>query len=157
MTPRAKLLAVRQLDQSLSGYKRLKEITRPGKGWVRTIRKTLGMSARQLGSRTGMTQAGIAQIENSEAEGKATLSSMNKMAAALDCTFVYGLVPNSTLQDFIERRAREVATRRVRGTSHSMLLESQAVTDEQTESQINMLADEILATLPSHMWNQDDA
>jgi len=157
MTTRAKLLAVRQLDQSLSGFKKLKEIARPGKGWVHTIRKTLSMSAKQLGIRVGMSQAGIAQIENSEAEGKATLSSMNKMAAALDCTFVYGFVPNSTLQDFIEKRAGEVATKRVRGTSHSMSLESQAVADEQTKLQINMLADEILATLPRHMWNEDDA
>ncbi len=156
MTTRAKLLAVRQLDQALSGFKKLQEISRPSKGWVQSIRKTLGMSAKQLGNRAGMTQAGIAQIENSEAEGKATISSMNKMAAALDCTFVYGLVPNSTLQDFIERQAREIATKRVRGTSHSMSLESQSVANEQTELQINVLTDEVMATLPRHMWNEDD-
>ncbi len=157
MGVRAKLLAIRQLDQILSGFKQLGKASRPAKGWVQVIRKTLGMSAKQLGKRVGMSQAGIAQIEKSEAEGKATLATMNKMAAAIDCRFVYALVPNSTLQDFIERQATEVATRRVRGTSHSMLLESQTVTEEQTELQIKLLTDEILTTLPRHMWNQDDA
>jgi hypothetical protein len=37
-----------------------------------------------------------------------------------------------------------------------MALESQTVPDEQTDLQIKMLTDEILATLPRHMWNQDD-
>ena len=155
MGTQAKLLAIRQLDQALSGFRQPGKVSRPGKGWVQAIRKTLGMSAKQLGKRAGMSQAGIAQIENSEAEGKATLSTMNKMAAALDCTFVYALVPNSNLQDFIERQARAVATRSMRSTSHSMSLESQTVTDEQTELQIKMLTDEILKTLPRHMWNQD--
>ncbi len=156
MGVRAKLLAIRQLDQVLSGFRKLREVSRPGNGWVQTIRKTLGMSAKQLGRRAGMSQAGIAQIEKSEAEGKATLATMNKMAAALGCKFVYAVVPNSTLHDFIERQAREVAARRVRSASHSMSLESQAATEEQTELQIKLLMDEILATLPRHIWNQDD-
>lgn len=156
MSTQAKILAVHQLDQVLSGFKQLREVSRPSNGWVQAIRKTLGMAAKQLGNRANMSQAGITQIENSEAEGKATLSTMNKMAAALDCTFVYALVPNSTLQYFIERQAREVATRRVQSTSHSMSLESQTIADEQTELQIKLLTDEILATLPRHMWNQDD-
>lgn len=153
MGKRAKLLAVHQLDQVLSGFKKLGKVSRPGNGWVQAIRKTLGMSGKQLGNRANMSQAGIAQIENSEAEGKATLSTMHKMAAALDCTFVYALVPKTTLWDSIERQALNIAAKRVRSTSHSMSLESQTVTDEQTELQIKMLTDEILATLPRHMWN----
>lgn len=156
MSTRAKLLAIRQLDQVLSGFKQSGKASRPGKGWIQAIRKTLGMSAKQLGKRVGMSQAGIAQIEKSEAEGKATLATMNKIAAALDCTFVYALAPNSTLRNFAERQARKVAARRVRGASHSMSLESQTVANEQTEFQIKMLMDEILTNLPRHMWNQDD-
>lgn len=157
MSTRAKMLAVRQLDQVLSGFKHLHKVPRPGNGWIQAIRKTLGMSAKQLGNRANMSQAGIAQIENSEAEGKATLSTMKKMADALDCTFVYAFVPNSTLQEAIERQVRELATRRVRSTAHSMSMESQTVTGKQTELQIKLLTDEILTTLPRHIWDQDDA
>jgi len=156
MSTRAKLLAVHQLDQTLSEFKQLREVPRPGNGWVQAIRKTLGMSAKQLGNRANMSQAAIAQIEKSEADGKTTLSTMNKMAAALDCTFVYALVPKTTLRDTIERQALNIAVKRVRSASHSMALESQTVPDEQTDLQIKMLTDEILATLPRHMWNQDD-
>lgn len=155
MGTRAKLLAVHQLDRALSGLKQLREIPRPGSGWVQAIRKTLGMSAKQLGNRANMSQAGIAQIEKSEAEGKATLSTMHKMAGALDCTFVYALVPKTTLQNSIERQAINIAVKRVRSTSHSMSLESQTVTDEQTDLQIKMLTDEILTTMPRYMWDQD--
>lgn len=155
MNIRAKQLAIRQLDRVLSGFKQPGTDRRPRNGWVQAIRKTLGMSAKQLGDRAGMSQAGIAQIEKSEAEGKASLSTMNKMAGALDCTFVYALVPNTTLQEFIERQAGETAARSVRSAAHSMSLESQAVAGEQTELQIRILTDEILATLPRHMWNRD--
>ena len=156
MSNRAKILAVSQLDRVLSGFRRLLEVPRPGNGWIQAIRKTLGMSAKQLGGRAGMSQAGVAQIENSEAEGKATLSTMKKMADALDCTFVYALVPNSSLQDSIESQAREIAAKRVRQTSHSMSLESQTVGDKQSELQIKLLTDEILATLPRYLWDQND-
>ncbi|MBT3306491.1 MAG: mobile mystery protein A [Alphaproteobacteria bacterium] len=155
MNTQAKLLAIKQLDQVLSGFKLLRAVSRPAHGWVHAIRKTIGMSAKQLGNRANMSQAGIAQIEKSEAEGKATLSTMHKMAAALDCTFVYALVPKTTLHNSIERQATNMAVKRVRRASHSMSLESQTVTDEQTDLQIKMLTDEILATLPRHMWNQD--
>jgi len=117
----------------------------------------LGMSAKQLGDRVGMTQSGIAQIEKSEAQGKATLSTLKKVAAGLDCTLVYALVPNSTLQDFVNRQARDVAARKITNVSHSMALESQSLEDDRTELQIRLLTDEILATLPRHMWDQDDA
>ena len=155
MGKQAKLLAVHQLDQVLSELKHLGEVPRPRNGWVQAIRKTLGMSAKQLGNRANMSQAGIAQIEKSEAEGKTTLSTMNKMAGALDCTFVYVLVPKTTLQNSIERQALNIAVKRVRRASHSMSLESQTVTDEQTDLQIKMLTDEILTTMPRYMWDQD--
>jgi len=153
MSKESKLLAVNQLDQVFSGIKQLGKVSRPGQGWIQAIRKTLGMSAKQLGNRAGMSQSGVAQIEKSEADGKATLSTMNKMAAALDCTFVYALVPKTTLRDSIERQALNIAVKRVRSAAHSMTLESQTVTGKETDLQIKMMTDEILATLPRHMWN----
>jgi len=153
MSKESKLFAVNQLDQVFSGLKQLGKVSRPGQGWIQAIRKTLGMSAKQLGNRAGMSQSGVAQIEKSEADGKATLSTMNKMAAALDCTFVYALVPKTTLRDTIERQALNIAVKRVRSAAHSMTLESQTVTGKETDLQIKMMTDEILATLPRHMWN----
>jgi predicted DNA-binding mobile mystery protein A len=155
MSVQSKQLGIHQLDQVLSKLKQIDVVPRPRNGWLQAIRKTLGMSAKQLGDRVGMFQAAIAKLEKREIEGGTTLATMEKVAAGLDCSFVYALVPNTTLQDFIEKKAREVAIRRVRGTSHSMSLESQSVADEQTELQIKMFTDEILATLPRHMWNED--
>jgi len=157
MSTQSRRLALKQLDDALSQFKILREAPPPPHGWIHAIRKLLGMSAQQLADRIGITQSGIAQIENSEAEGRATLSTLKKVAEGLDCTLVYTFVPNSTLQDFIKRQARDVAARKIQNVSHSMALESQSVQDEKTELQIRLLADEILATLPRHMWNKSDA
>ena len=156
MSPQSRRLALTQFDEALSRYQPLKNAP-PPRGRLQAIRKLLGMSAKQLGDRVGMTQSGIAQIEKSEAQGKATLSTLKKVAAGLDCTLVYALVPNSTLQDFVNRQARDVAARKITNVSHSMALESQSLEDDRTELQIRLLTDEILATLPRHMWDQDDA
>ena len=95
MVSESRRLAIRQLDRALSQLKKEGLFHLPRKGWIRAIRAAIGMSARQLGNRAGMTQAAVAQIEKSEATGKASISTMNKMAKALDCTFVYALVPNT--------------------------------------------------------------
>lgn len=155
MTQESKRLAIRQLDNILSKFKGNGSIIPLPKGWIRAIRAALGMSARQLGKRADMTQAAVAQIEKSEAAGKASISTMRKMAKALDCTFVYALVPNTSLEAFLKRRITEHAKQKVLSTAHSMSLESQGITDEETQKQIDMLAETILATFPRNIWDQD--
>lgn len=153
--PKSTRLAIRQLDNIFSKFKENGSFILPPKGWIRAIRTALGMSARQLGNRAGMTQAAVAQIETSEAADKASISTMRKMAGALDCTFVYALVPNTSLEAFLKKQITEYAKQKVLSTAHSMSLEAQNVTDEETENQIDMLAENMLVTLPRHLWDQD--
>ena len=155
MVSESRRLAIRQLDRALSQFKKEGLFHLPRKGWIRAIRAAIGMSARQLGNRAGMTQAAVAQIEKSEATGKASISTMNKMAKALDCTFVYALVPNTSLEAFLKRQIKEQARQKVLSAAHSMLLEAQGVTEEETKKQIDMLVENMLVTLPRHLWDQD--
>ena len=138
MSVRAKRLAINQLDQMLSGYKKISAIPSPKKGWVRAIRSALGMTAQQLGARTGISQAAISQIEQSEAKKTATIATMEKMAKGLDCTFVYGLVPNTTLEETLKARVGKIARREVFRTAHSMAIEKQGIPNEQTQKQIDL-------------------
>jgi predicted DNA-binding mobile mystery protein A len=146
---------VSQLDETLSKYKELSHVPRPSKGWINAIRRALGMTAQQLGARTGMSQAAITQIEMSEVKKTATIATMEKIARGLDCTLVYGLVPNTTLAQTLKSRITEVARQKVLGSARSMALENQGIPDEQTQRQIELLAEEIMATLPRYIWDQD--
>lgn len=157
MSVRAKRLAVSQLDETLSRHKELSHAPSPTKGWIKAIRRALGMTAQQLGARTGMSQAAITQIEMSEVRKTATIATMEKIAKALDCTLVYTLVPNTTLAQTLTSRITEVARQKVLGSARSMALENQAIPDAQTRKQIELLADEIMATLPRYIWDQDAA
>lgn len=155
MHTESKRWAVNQLDRALGCFKGSGAPPPPKKGWIRTIRGALGMSAKQLGARAGMSQAAVAQIEVSEAQGKASLLTLRKMAKALDCTLVYGLVPNTTLEDTLKRRATEIAKRRLQKTAHSMSLEKQAVPNDQTQKQIDLLVDDLLVNRYKWFWEQD--
>lgn len=155
MTIRAKLLAVSQLDETLSKYRHLLHVTPPTKGWIKAVRNALAMTAQQLGVRTGMSQAAITQIEKSEVKRAATIATMEKIAEGLDCTFVYGFVPNVSLEQTLRSRVTEIARQRVLIASHTMALEKQNIPDENTQKQINVLADEIMATLPRYIWDQN--
>lgn len=155
MSTRAKRLAVSQLDETLSRYKEVSRTPPPTKGWIKAIRSALGMTAQQLGARAGMSQAAITQIEKSEVKKAATIATMEKIAKGLDCTFFYGLVPNMTLEQTLRLRVAKVAQQKVLSTAHSMALEKQGIPNEQTQRQIDILVEEIMATLPRYIWDQN--
>jgi predicted DNA-binding mobile mystery protein A len=99
----------------------------PSNGWIRSIRESIGMSAADLGARLGIAPQSVLTLEKSELNGRAQMDSLKKAAEALDCTFVYALIPNSSLEDFVQRQLRKVATEKLKKVSHSMKLEDQEV------------------------------
>jgi len=56
-------------------------------GWLKTVRKALGMSGSQLATRLGVTKGRISQAESAELTGSVTLKSMQSMAHAMDCRY----------------------------------------------------------------------
>ncbi|WP_127079953.1 mobile mystery protein A, partial [Rhodomicrobium lacus] len=73
----------------------------PPEGWLRTMRKALGMSGAQLGRRMGLTRARIAAAEHAELSGAITLKSMQAAAEAMGCRFVYAVVPQTTVEEAV--------------------------------------------------------
>ena len=70
----------------------------PPDGWVRTVRKTLRMSGDQLAVRLGVTKGRIYKIEQDELVGGVTLKTMRATAEAMDCRFVYAVIPNRDIE-----------------------------------------------------------
>ena len=134
-------LARRRLDAKLQGFPRSLHSV-PPRGWIAAIRNALGMSARELGHRLGVTAQKVSALERNERTGGIRLASLERAARAMNCRLVYVLVPNEPLTQIVHDQARRKAIQRVAGVRHSMLLEAQDVTDEVANEQIEDLAGE---------------
>lgn len=63
--------------------------------WIRSVRLQRNLQGKQLADIMGVSPARISVLEKDEQRGAVTLKMMQKAAAALDCEFVYALVPKS--------------------------------------------------------------
>ena len=122
----------------------------PVRGWIKAIREALGMTTGQLATRLGVKQPSIVAIEQSEAKGSIQLATLRRVAEALDCTLIYALVPNKSLETTLRDRAALFARRRRGPVEHSMLLEDQEVTTKDKEKRLNEIIQE---TNPRLFWD----
>lgn len=83
------------------------------------------MSARALGQRLGVTGQAISAMESSEVDGRIQLETLQRAAEAMGCELVYAIVPKTSLEEFVLKQARRVATEQMRATSATMALEDQ--------------------------------
>lgn len=125
----------------------------PKEGWLRTVRTALGMSGTQLAKKLGVTKARISKAEQDEPHGSVTLKTMHTMAQAMDCKFVYAIVPKQNVEDVIKERAIEKARTQVKTASTHMALEAQSLSKEQLEFEIERIAAQIMDKMPSDFWN----
>jgi predicted DNA-binding mobile mystery protein A len=130
-----------------------RELSVPKEGWIRTVRKALGMSGAQLARRLGVTRALVSNTERAELSGSVTIKAMEQMARAMDCKFVYAIVPDGEIQDMISQRAREKALAIVERTNKHMALEAQTLSKEQIDFEIRRLQRELVNAMPSDLWN----
>jgi predicted DNA-binding mobile mystery protein A len=139
-----------RLDERFAAIGSVSQFTPPPRGWIKALREALGMTTAQLAIRMGIKQPTVVNLERSEAKGSIELATLRRAAEALNCTLVYALVPNKTLQTTVRERADEFARRRLEPVEHSMLLEDQNVTERDADGRI----DEILReTNPRLFWD----
>ena len=124
--------ARRALERRLAPWRALSAAStaRPAGGWVRAIRDALGMSAAELATRMGTTQAAVTQFEASERSGGARLATLTRAANALGCDLAYAFVPRTPLEDQVRAQAERVLARDFASVANSMRLEDQGVTGE---------------------------
>jgi predicted DNA-binding mobile mystery protein A len=104
-------------------------IRRPVHGWLRAVRNALGLSRESVAKKLKVTQAAVRDYERAEADEAITLATLRKVAGALDCDLVVGLIPRGG-HSFIDLAAKhdpEIA--HLKATEHSMALEAQASGD----------------------------
>jgi predicted DNA-binding mobile mystery protein A len=131
----------------------LPNLPTPPEGWLRTVRNALGMSAAQLAAKIGVTRARIAHAEHAELSGSITLKSMQAIAEAMGCRFVYAVVPQGSVEDVIAVQARKKATALVGTASQHMALEDQALPDDKIAQEVERLTREIARDMPRDLWS----
>src|SRR5579863_3004016 len=129
-----------QLDERFRELGPAKRYAPPVRGWIKALREALGMSTAQLAKRLKIRQPSLVALEQSEAKGSIELATLRRVAAALDCTLVYALVPNKPLEKMVRDRARLFTRNRRRHVEHTMILEDQPVRAKHTEA----LLDEVI-------------
>jgi predicted DNA-binding mobile mystery protein A len=136
MKTEARKRARERLDDRLAPLKPAERFRAPPKGWVRAIRDALGMSGVQYARRLRVRPPSVAALEASEESGAIQLKTLRRAAEALDCTLVYALVPNGSLEGAIRARARKIALRDLGRVAHTMKLEAQETPDGATDERL---------------------
>jgi predicted DNA-binding mobile mystery protein A len=144
--------ARQRLDERLAGLKPEDRFRAPPKGWVRAVRDALGMSGVQFARRLGVRPQSVEAIEKSEASGAIQINTLRRAAEALGCTLVYALVPNSSLEDAVNRRARKIAFRELQRAAHTMKLEAQGTGDSNSEARIAAYIRDVVKD--RDLWNE---
>mgnify|MGYP003147861616 CR=1 FL=1 len=135
------------------------QLRTPKLGWIHTARTALGMSGASLARRMNQTRPSVANLENSEREGRATLRSLREAAEAMNCELVYALVPKggnvAQSQEEAEAQAERKARRLVGLASTHMALEAQRLSDSASKAALERLRNELVRSLPRDFWDDE--
>ena len=136
-------LAIAQLKRRTLKLQELAQATQVRPGWIAFLRRSLGMTLKQLAARAGVALPTVAQAERNEAAGRTTLATLKKMADAMDCELIYAFVQRTDVETFMMQAAREKAMRTLASADVHMTLEDQRVT-ESLEDRVKRLAERLL-------------
>jgi len=144
-------LARKQLDERLARIRSSAVLfDRPRRGWLATLRRSLGMPQAYLARRMGVSRQAISQLEKREVDGSITLAALEQAAEALGGRLVYAVVPNQPLRTTLSARALELAAKITGTVRHTMRLE-----DQEPESDLQQRTRDIAEDLleaPSRLW-----
>jgi predicted DNA-binding mobile mystery protein A len=154
MSPDQAHLARKNLDRRLTPL-RTEPLAVPPSGWIKAIREALGMTVEQFARRMGVVQSRASTIEKAEMTGATTIKTMREAAEAMGCTFVYAIVPTTTLDDLVRQQATRKADAELARLHHTMRLENQALTKPDLEMERERLIAELLSGSPRRVWGEE--
>ena len=99
-----------ELERRVRWYRKARQQPRPPEGWLRAMRLAVGIPAEQIADQMGFTPRMVFQTERAEQKRNISLERLERMARAVGCDLVYGLVP---WERSLEDRAMELVEREV--------------------------------------------
>lgn len=112
------------------------------------------MTTAQLADRLKVSQPRAFALEKDELRGALTLDTIQRAAQALECTFVYALVPNSSLENMVSERIRTKVAERLARVDHTMKLEAQGLSDAEMSAERERIINELLKGNLRGLWNE---
>lgn len=144
-----------RVNKAMDALQSFLKLPKPREGWIRTVRSALGMTGVQLSHNLNVSRSRVARVEQDELRGAVTLKTMQDMAEAMDCTFVYAIVPKGKVEDVIWQRALAKARQQVAEVGTHMALEGQTLAIDQTRFEEERVAKNMMARMPRDFWSDD--
>jgi len=82
-----------ELERKVRPFRRARNNSRPREGWLRAMRLATGIPAERIATAVGTSRAMVFRSERAELKETITLAKLGRMARAVECDLVYGLVP----------------------------------------------------------------
>lgn len=142
-----------ELDKLLTTLRPLRNVPVPPEGWLRAVREAMGMSVAQLAERTGLSVAEIERLEHSSSSAGGSFADLRRLADALNCSFVWGLVPHQSLNELLRERAAAVARKRMREVAEMMRRQGRDMTAGEVDHHIEKFSEVLLRELPAALWD----
>ena len=87
-------------------YRRAGKDKSPTNGLLRAVRQALGVPVAEIAGKMGVCKSVVLDLEAREPKSTVTMQSISRMASAMGCKMVYGIVPENgkTLEELAEGR-----------------------------------------------------
>jgi predicted DNA-binding mobile mystery protein A len=155
MSPDQTILARNALDRRRSALN-LPDFAMPSGGWLKAVREALGLTVRQFASRLGTVPSRVATIEQAEVTGSTSIKTLREAAEALDCVFIYAIVPRTSLDEIVRAQAEKRADAELARLHHTMRLENQALVSRDLKDARERLIRDLLAGSPRRLWDEPE-
>ena len=106
MRERERLLVQRRLDKEMRPFRRAGRDESPTRGLLRAVRQALGVPTEEIAKKLGVNTSVVFALERRELSSSIQLRTLGRMARAMGCKVVYGIVPagGKTLVELAEER-----------------------------------------------------
>ena len=96
----------KRLDKEMRYYRLAGREQNPTNGLLRAVREGLRVPFKEMMGRMGVVRSAVFDLEEREETGSITLRSLGRMAEAMGCKVVYGIIPanGKTLEEMAEER-----------------------------------------------------
>jgi transcriptional regulator with XRE-family HTH domain len=96
----------RKLDTEMKPFRKAALDARPTNDLLRAVRAVLRIPVKELADKVGVGRSVLFEFERNERRKTITLRSLNRVAKAMGCKVVYGVVPEGglTLEELAEVR-----------------------------------------------------
>jgi len=99
-------VARKKLDAEMKAFRTAARQANPTNELLRAVRQALAIPVKEIAEKMGVGRSTVNEFELHEGSGTISMRSLARMAAAMGCKVVYGVVPlnGKTLEDVAEER-----------------------------------------------------